>query len=122
VQTDFTFVCRPPAARLRITGELDLATRERLREALRDLRARRCSRVEVDAADVDFVDATSLRVLHEERLRLLDEGGRLDVVAGSPTYLLVSQLAGYDDLRPVATSRSRLAVVPEAAAPGVAAR
>ena len=100
MQADFRFTCAPPLARLSVTGELDLSTRDRLVDILACLRHRGCTRVEVDLSAITFIDASSLAVLHAEQLRLLLAGGSLEVVAASPTHQLVCRVARYDGLLP----------------------
>jgi len=98
VRTVFDVELRPPLARLRITGELDLASHERLVETTAWLRRHGCSEVELDLAGVAFIDASTLRVLHREQMRLMLTGGRLRVVAASAYHQVVSRLAGYPGL------------------------
>jgi anti-anti-sigma factor len=85
---------------VRLEGELDLATRDELAGLLACLRLHGCSLVEVDALRVTFVDATCLRVLHDERRRLRAGGGTLRLVAASSFFVKVLDAAGYDDLLP----------------------
>jgi anti-sigma B factor antagonist len=87
-------------AKVRVTGELDLATNDRLREGLRSVMARGCARLELDLAGVSFIDASSLRVLDQEQRRFAESGGTLEVVAASRCHLRVSELAGYRNLQP----------------------
>jgi anti-anti-sigma factor len=49
-------------ARLRLSGELDLAGTERLDEALREARAH-AAHVEIDLRDLVFIDSSGLRTL-----------------------------------------------------------
>ena len=100
MRTDFSLACDPPLARLRLGGELDLASLDDLRDLLCRVRLRGCDRVQVDADGVTFVDAATLRVLDQEQRGLRAEGGSLEVVAASSAYLVVSGLAGYEDLEP----------------------
>jgi anti-anti-sigma factor len=98
MRTDFQYTCAPPRARLRVVGELDASTNDRLCDVLDCLHFRRCNQVEVDLAAVTFIDASSLRVLHTEQRRLLVDGGSLEVVAASKCHQLVARLAQYDGL------------------------
>lgn len=92
--------CGPPVARVHIIGELDLSTRDDLRAFLRNLHQGGCTRLEVDATAVTFIDACSLAVLHSTRIWLLDHGGTLEVVSASRPYTRAARLAGYDGLLP----------------------
>jgi anti-anti-sigma factor len=98
MHTAFLLTGRPPSARLRIIGDLDLATRDRLREVIDDLRSTGYERIELDLASVSFIDASNLGVLHEQQRRLLAGGGALDVVAASHRHQRVVRLVGYDTL------------------------
>ncbi|MFC7496122.1 MULTISPECIES: STAS domain-containing protein [unclassified Nocardioides] len=111
MRTDLSLVCAPPMARLAFSGELDLASLAHLRAVLLRVRLRGCDHVEVDADGVTFVDAATLRALHQEQRRLRHAGGSLEVVAASPAYLLVSGLAGYDNLEPVSGRQRRLTLL-----------
>ena len=111
MRTSFQFSCDPPLARVRITGELDLAANDRLLDVLRCLAFRRCTHVELDLDGVSVVDAHTLRLLAEEQQRLVDTGGGLRVVAASGCFRLVSRLAGYDNLQPADEQPPRLTVL-----------
>jgi anti-anti-sigma factor len=88
-----------------MVGEFDLSTRDHLADVLECLRLRGCTAVEVDARDVSFVDASTLRVLHEEAVRLRRVDGTLVVVAGSETFARIVGLARYADLVPATAAR-----------------
>ena len=98
MRTQFLFTSTPPVGRLCVVGDLDLSTRDRLREVLETLRRDGCFRVEVDLAEVTFVDACSLAVLDAERRHVTAGGGTFDVVAASRKYQRAVRLAGYDEL------------------------
>src|SRR4051794_28782418 len=108
----FHFTCDRPLARLRISGELDLATREQLGDVLVCLALAGCRRVEIDLGAVTYIDAGTLRVLADEQRRLAASGGTLEVVVASAAHVLVCGLAGYPGLapearRPVVAARPR---------------
>lgn len=96
--SDLTCSFRPPRARLRMVGDFDLSTRDHLADVLGCLRVRGCTTVEVDAQEVAFVDASTLRALHVEAARLREEGGALVVVAASQVFARIVAIAGYADL------------------------
>ena len=111
MRTTFQFSCDPPLARLRITGELDLVSNDRLLDVLGCLAFRGCTHVELDLDGVNVVDAHTLRLLAEEQQRLADADGSLRVVAASGCFRLVSRLAGYDNLQPTDEQPPRLTVL-----------
>ena len=110
--TQFLAACDAPDAHVHIVGDdVDLATSQELREFLRNLHRGGCTQLAVDATAVTFIDACSLAVLQQERDRLLDLGGTLEVVAASQPYLVAARLAGYDGLLPPDGRSARLRVV-----------
>ncbi|NUS41576.1 MAG: STAS domain-containing protein [Terrabacter sp.] len=96
--TAFLITGSPPSAHLRIMGDLDLATRDRLREVIEDLQDTGYERIDLDLAAVGFIDASNLGVLRQQQRRLLASGGALDVVAASHRHQRVVRLVGYDTL------------------------
>lgn len=100
MRTDIQYQYDPPHALLCLSGELDLATRTGLRDAFGAVRIRGCTRVDVDAEGVTFIDASCLGVLAREQRRWVGDGGELTVIAGSRYYRLVAGLAGHDELLP----------------------
>lgn len=90
----------PPRARVRLTGEFDLAMREHLDHVLTVLRFRGCTTIQVDAQDVSFVDASCLRVLHTQAHLLREAGGVLRLVAASAVFIRTVEAAGYRALVP----------------------
>jgi anti-anti-sigma factor len=108
VQTDFQMSYAPPLGRVRITGELDLSTGEELQDVLDRSTAQGCTLLELDLVGVSFVDAHTLGILDRHQRWLTRIGGELEVVAASHHYLVVADLAGYDNLRPVAHERPQL--------------
>ena len=82
-------------------GEFDLRTHDPLADILMCLRDQDCSRIYLDASGLTFVDASCMRVLHNEGDRLRARGGALQVTAGSPTFVRLARAAGYPDLSPV---------------------
>ena len=68
---------------VRATGELDLATAERLARALEQVEARSALReLVLDYSGLDFVDSTGLQLLLDADVRAERSGWRLVVVAG----------------------------------------
>ena len=111
MRTDFQISCEPPLARLRLSGELDLMTADRLQDLLDQTDVAGCTHVEVDLEGVTFIDARSLGLLDRHQRRLASAGGGLVVVAASPCHVRVSELAGYENLHPGPGIRRRLTLV-----------
>lgn len=68
---------RPGTVVLALDGELDHDTAEPLRNALKENSG--AVRIVVDCSGLRFCDSTGLNVLLRTRLRLLAEGGRVDL-------------------------------------------
>jgi anti-sigma B factor antagonist len=69
----------PPAARIRATGELDLATAPRLQTALRTLLDSGYAELDLDLHELAFCDVAGLNVLLQARDAAVAAGGRLTV-------------------------------------------
>ena len=106
------YVCDPPAARLRITGEVDLSARDELTDMFLRFALRGCTFVELDLSGVTFLDAYPLGVFRCEQRRLRKLGGDLRVVAASPWCAFLCRLAQYDSLTACADHPPSLRVLP----------
>ena len=84
-------------ALLTLDGEFDLTLRPELMWRLGEALA--FDDVGLDSRGVTYIDAGSLRLIDEARRELVRRGGRFGVVRTSPAFDLVSELAGYRDLR-----------------------
>jgi anti-anti-sigma factor len=93
----------PRAARVRASGELDLATAPRLQAKLEALLAGGCSDLDLDLEDVTFCDVAGLNMLLRVHAAAVAAGGLL-VVRGScpPLRLMLRVLRpeGAFELRP----------------------
>ncbi|MEU8541325.1 STAS domain-containing protein [Streptomyces sp. NPDC048717] len=78
---------------LALTGELDHDTAAPLKEALAAHTGPR-RRIVVDCAGLRFCDSTGLNVLLRARLRMLDEGGRLDLAGLGPPVDRMFEITG----------------------------
>lgn len=87
--------CRGGARRLRLAGELDLATGECLRAVARRCRIARCERLELDLTEVTFVDLAGARALAEVVREIEDVGGCVVVLPGRALVRVV-RLSGLD--------------------------
>jgi anti-anti-sigma factor len=74
-------------------GELDIATAGRLREVLRAHEDAH-ELLTVDLSRLEFIDASGLRVVLEERLRSRRDGFELRVIVGSGTARHLIDLIG----------------------------
>lgn len=72
---------RPPyGATVRLTGELDIATCEKLPPAVAELQARPL--VTLDLRGLDFMDSTGIHCLIEVHNESAARGQRIEVIAG----------------------------------------
>ncbi|MDQ2681653.1 MAG: STAS domain-containing protein [Candidatus Eremiobacteraeota bacterium] len=78
---------------LELSGDLDLAVKEQLRQQL-DAASLGSSEVAVDLSKVDYADSTALGLLVGTRNRLRERGGRLILVAPSTHMLKLLEYAG----------------------------
>ena len=95
MHTGLAFTCDPPGARLRFSGEFDLSTNEQVDELFDLVAARGCDRLELDLADVSFIDAGTLYLLDAHRRRITSGGGSFVVVAESSCYRRVCELTHF---------------------------
>jgi anti-sigma B factor antagonist len=77
-----------------MTGELDIATADRLSEELGRTAERGARRVIVDLVGLTFIDSVALGVLTEEARRLQAAGGTCIVVSQDPRILRVFEITG----------------------------
>jgi anti-sigma B factor antagonist len=77
-----------------VTGELDIATVDRLSGELERTSKRGARRVIVDLVGLTFIDSVSLGVLTEEARRLRADGGTCVVVSQDPRILRVFEITG----------------------------
>jgi anti-sigma B factor antagonist len=77
-----------------VTGELDIATVDRLSGELKRTSKRGARRVIVDLVGLTFIDSVSLGVLTEEARRLRADGGTCVVVSQDPRILRVFEITG----------------------------
>ena len=79
-----------------VSGELDIATADRLAEELERTAERNARRVIVDLVGLTFIDSVALGVLTEEARRLRVAGGTCIVVSQDPRILRVFEITGLD--------------------------
>lgn len=82
------------AARVTITGELNLATGDVVLRKLSNLIDRGCVHLVVDASGVDFCDSSGLGALLRARARASSAAGGLTVSDASPLLRRLLDVAG----------------------------
>lgn len=75
-------------------GEIDVATAPNLTAALDELIAQGARLVVLDAADVEFIDSSGLRVIVQSGTKLSEAGGRLLIDGMSGAVQRVLEIAG----------------------------
>ena len=85
-----------PVVTVTITGEIDIATSQAMRDALAAEPGP--AHLEVDMSAVTFMDASGIGVLLAARQRAVDGGGSLTVRAPSWAVLRVTRVLGLDGL------------------------
>ena len=93
----------PPAALVRVSGELDLATAPRLHARLEALLRDGFRDLDLDLDEVEFCDVAGLNMLLRSHADAVRSGGRLVVHGGCPPLRLmmrVLQPAGAFELAP----------------------
>jgi len=90
----------PPAARLRLVGELDITVDSVMVRRFQDIADLKCHAVEIDGTDVTYIDASLLRLLASEKTTIEHEGGSCVLTRTSLVFALVAQLAGFQQLLP----------------------
>lgn len=83
---------------VRVSGEIDISTAPRLREAIVSLLAEGRTQIAVDLRGVDFLDSTGLGVLVGGLKRARSAGGELRVISTSPRIEKVFAITGLDGI------------------------
>ena len=87
-------------------GELDLATRGRLEQAIDDLRDTGADRLILDLRSVSFLDSSGLRLVLELYAAARGDGFELHLVPGPPHVQRIFELTGTLDALPFVTPES----------------
>ncbi|MGH9282370.1 MAG: STAS domain-containing protein, partial [Acidimicrobiales bacterium] len=95
---------RDGCAILAVSGEVDLATAPRLREALASVVADGHLNVVVDLSEIEFLDSTGLGALVTGLKRVRARGGDMKVVCTSPRVCKVFEITSIDKVVPVCAS------------------
>lgn len=88
--------------RVRVLGEMDLAVVGELDSEMRRVEATDAARIELDLDQLEFVDASGIRLLLALNRRSRSNGGRLRIrPASSPQVRRVLELTGVEELLPI---------------------
>jgi anti-anti-sigma factor len=93
--------------RVRLHGEVDLATVDRLDAALRELRETDSDRIELDLGEVSFLDSMGLRLLLRLDEDARRDGTQLRLLPGPPGVQRVFEVTGTLDRLPFADRPAR---------------
>lgn len=105
-----------------VSGDLDLHTSERLRQAIDEATAVGADTVLLDLSGVSFVDSTALGVLVQRTKRLEGRGRTLAVVTNDPRTRRVFEVTGLDRvLNTYATLQNAISAAISEPAPATAA-
>ena len=86
----------PQTIRLRLAGELDLASAPGLEHQLEDLLSEDIRRVTIDLRDLEFLDSAGLRALLVAHRRLTERGRELLLGPGPRAVQRLFELTGSD--------------------------
>jgi anti-sigma B factor antagonist len=88
------------SARLRVSGELDIATAPRLEDAVAGVLTQGVSRVLIDLSGVTFVDSSGLRLCIVLSTRAPDQGWQLALIRPTEPSISVFRLTGAEQNLP----------------------
>jgi anti-anti-sigma factor len=77
-----------------LRGKLDIASERCLEQALQRAWAAGCAEMVIDLSELEFIDATGMRVLLRAREHMLEHGIRLVLIPGPPNVQRMFQLTG----------------------------
>ena len=96
----------PDCVTVRLRGEIDMQTAPHLREAALCATSQFSTVLQLDMAEVSFMDSSGVEVLVATRRRIDHEGGRLTVVNPSRPVLRLLEITGIDRLFEIETTPS----------------
>jgi len=97
---------------VRVVGELDLSTHERLGEELKSI-ASAGSAIAIDLSSCDFIDSSGIRALLIGRQAAEDSGGTLALAAAKPQVVRILDVTGVASALPIhASAEEALAAQP----------
>ncbi len=86
------------AARLTVAGDIDAESAPALEQSLAEIEADPPSVVDVDLADVGFIDSSGLRVLIVSSRRIAEAGGSMRIVTASAAVCRLLELTGLTEM------------------------
>jgi anti-anti-sigma factor len=101
---------RGGVARLRASGEIDIATAPQLQDALGIVEALDPSTIIVDLREVSFMDSTGIHALLQAHGLAMENGQMLLVVNGTSGVQNALEITGADRVLQVGTGRHELAL------------
>jgi len=97
---------------VRVVGELDLSTHERLGEELKSI-ASAGSAIAIDLSSCDFIDSSGIRALLIGREAAEEHGGSLALAAAKPQVVRILDVTGVASALPIhASAEEALAAQP----------
>ncbi|WP_328773377.1 anti-sigma factor antagonist [Streptomyces sp. NBC_00286] len=99
---------------LEFHGEIDIVAALDIVPFLDAATAHPGAQVVLDLRHIEFFDCSGLRLLHRARLRVLDRGGRLQLVCTHPLTLRILQVTGLDAYLPALSTLDEALGHPEA--------
>lgn len=91
-----------PAARLHLTGELDVACEEPFADTVKQCLAGGTTDMLVDLSELRFIDSSGLRMLIELWDRSRNNGLEISILHGTGQVRRTMEIAGLDNLLPIA--------------------
>jgi anti-anti-sigma factor len=89
-----------PVHTLRLSGDLDLATTDRVEAELRRIEASDARRIVIDLSDLAFINSTGVHLLVDAQLRWRTVENGLTLRRGSPTVQRVLRICGVETSLP----------------------
>ena len=85
---------------LRLSGDLDLATTNRVEAELKRVEAGDARTIVIDLSDLTFINSTGVHLLVDASLRSRADATGLTLLRGSPTVQRVLQICGVEPALP----------------------
>jgi anti-sigma B factor antagonist len=86
-----------------VAGDLDVGSRDQLREAAGELLAQGCTHLVIDGSSLDFVDSSGLAAVLDLRRKAVDRGGRLTLRQPSRAVQRTLESTGLEEILPTET-------------------